>query len=103
MEQDGIEIVGDITDIETIATGRGIRRLKHLRKHYGGRRWRKLKGVAMRTCGLSTSLEKMTRLSARASSWYENRREKPSPLAIALILASVVPPDQPGVNAPVQS
>ena len=46
MEQDGVEIVGDITDIETIATGRGIRRLKHLRKRYGGRRWRKLKGVA---------------------------------------------------------
>ena len=46
MEQDGVEIVGDITDIETIATGRGIRRLKHLRKRYGGQRWRKLKGVA---------------------------------------------------------
>ena len=46
MEQDGVEIVGDIIDIETIATGRGIRRLKHLRKRYGGRRWRKLKGVA---------------------------------------------------------
>ena len=46
MEQDGVEIVGDITDIEKIATGRGIRRLKHLRKRYGGRRWRKLKGVA---------------------------------------------------------
>jgi hypothetical protein len=29
MEQDGVEIVGDITDIETITTGRGIRRLKH--------------------------------------------------------------------------
>ena len=46
MEQDAVEIVGDITHIETIATGRGIRRLKHLRKRYGGRRWRKLKGVA---------------------------------------------------------
>jgi hypothetical protein len=46
MDQDGVEIVGDITDVETIASGRGIRRLKHLRKRYGGRRWRKLKGVA---------------------------------------------------------
>ncbi len=46
MEEDGIQIVGEITDIETIATGRGIKRLKHLRKRYGGRRWRKLKGVA---------------------------------------------------------
>ena len=46
MEQDGVKIVGEIADIETIATGRGIRRLKHLRKRYGGRRWRKWKGVA---------------------------------------------------------
>jgi len=38
------EIVGDITDVEVIATGRGIRRLKHLRKRHGGKRWRKFKG-----------------------------------------------------------
>jgi hypothetical protein len=46
MDQNDVEIVGDITDVETIATGRGIRRFKHLRKRFGGRRWRKLKGVA---------------------------------------------------------
>lgn len=40
------EIVGDVTDIQVIATGRGIKRLKHLRKRYGGKRWRKLKGNA---------------------------------------------------------
>ncbi len=40
------EIVGEISDIDTIATGRGIRRLKFLRKLYGGRRWRKFKGTA---------------------------------------------------------
>lgn len=40
------EIVGDITDVEIIATGRAIRRLKYLRKRHGGRRWRKLKGNA---------------------------------------------------------
>ncbi len=40
------EIVGEITEIEVIATGRGIRRLKFLRKRYGGRHWRKLKGLA---------------------------------------------------------
>ncbi len=38
------EIVGEITEIEVIATG--IRRLKFLRKRYGGRHWRKLKGLA---------------------------------------------------------
>jgi len=46
MDEAGVEIVGDITNIETIATGRGIRRLTYLRKHFGGRKWRKLKGVA---------------------------------------------------------
>ncbi len=40
------QIVGEITEIEVIASGRGIRRLKHLRKRHGGRRWRKLKGHA---------------------------------------------------------
>jgi len=40
------EIVGEITDIETIATGSGIRILPLLRKRYGPGRWRKLKGVA---------------------------------------------------------
>jgi hypothetical protein len=40
------EVVGEISQIETIAAGRGIRRLKVLRKRYGGRHWRKLKGIA---------------------------------------------------------
>ena len=40
------EIVGLITDIETIAVGKGIRILPLLRKRYGPGRWRKLKGVA---------------------------------------------------------
>ena len=40
------EIVGDITEIETIAIGSGIRVLGYLRKHYGAGRWRKVKGVA---------------------------------------------------------
>jgi hypothetical protein len=39
-------IVGEISEIETIATGRAIRRLKFLRKRYGGRHWRKQKGMA---------------------------------------------------------
>ncbi len=40
------EIVGEITDIETIAKGRAIRDLARLRKKYGAGRWRKLKGIA---------------------------------------------------------
>ncbi len=41
------EIVGDITEAETIATGRRIRDLTRLRRLYGRGRWRKLKGVAL--------------------------------------------------------
>ena len=40
------EIVSDITDIETIAAGTGVRDRARLRKQYGRGRWRKLKGVA---------------------------------------------------------
>ena len=54
----------DITDIETIATGRGIRRLKHLRKRYGGRRWRKLKEVA--TVRVATGFPRRAEVH-----WYE--------------------------------
>ncbi len=39
------DIVGDFTDIETIAVGTGIRELKRLRRLYGVGRWRKMKGV----------------------------------------------------------
>jgi len=41
-----IEIVGEITDIKTIAVGRAIRELDSLQKTYGKGRWRKLKGLA---------------------------------------------------------
>ena len=40
------EIVSEITVVETIAAGTGIRDIKRLRKNYGKGRWRKLKGVA---------------------------------------------------------
>ena len=41
-----VEIVGEITVVETIARGRGIRDLKRLRKNYGKGQWRKVKGTA---------------------------------------------------------
>jgi hypothetical protein len=40
------EVLGDLADVETIATGRGIRELSRLRRLYGQGRWRKMKGVA---------------------------------------------------------
>ncbi len=41
------EIVGEITQIQTIAVGSSIRGLQRLRRLYGRGRWRKLKGVAL--------------------------------------------------------
>ena len=35
-----------LAEIETIATGKGVRDRNRLRKFYGGIRWRKRKGVA---------------------------------------------------------
>jgi hypothetical protein len=40
------KIIGRISDVETIASGKGIRERRRLRKLYGGQRWRKLKGTA---------------------------------------------------------
>jgi hypothetical protein len=40
------EIVGEIRDIETIATGRGMYLRRFLERAYGKGRWRKRKGKA---------------------------------------------------------
>jgi hypothetical protein len=40
------EIVGKITEIETIAVGSSIRILPVLQRRFGKGRWRKLKGIA---------------------------------------------------------
>jgi hypothetical protein len=41
-----IEIIGAVTNIEVIATGKSLRERKRLVKFYGKGRWRKLKSVA---------------------------------------------------------
>ena len=58
------EVVGEVNEVEVIATGRGIRRLKSLRKRHGGRRWRKLKGIA--TVRLTTGSIRKAEVH-----WYE--------------------------------
>ena len=40
------EVLGEISVIETIAIGEGVRALSRLRRMYGRGRWRKMKGVA---------------------------------------------------------
>lgn len=58
------EIIGEITDIETIAVGSAIRDITRLRKRYGGGRWRKLKGIA--TVRLSSGKIRLAEVH-----WYE--------------------------------
>jgi hypothetical protein len=40
------EILGEVYDIETFASGAAIRELARLRRTYGKGRWRKRKGIA---------------------------------------------------------
>jgi hypothetical protein len=42
----GFRILSDISDIETIAAGRGVYLRRHLDRTYGTGRWRKMKGLA---------------------------------------------------------
>jgi hypothetical protein len=43
----GFDVVGKISNIETIAIGNAIREINLLRETYGDGHWRKLKGIAM--------------------------------------------------------
>jgi hypothetical protein len=43
----GFKLRGEITDIEVIAVGKGVRDRRKLAKAYGRGRWRKLKGIAL--------------------------------------------------------
>jgi hypothetical protein len=46
LKSTSFDVIGQITDVETIATGAGIREIARLRKTYGRSRWRKRKGFA---------------------------------------------------------
>jgi hypothetical protein len=58
------EIIGDITDIETIAVDSTIQEIARLRQQYGTGRWRKLKGTA--TIHLPSCRTRLAELH-----WYE--------------------------------
>ena len=58
------EILGEISGVETIATGSSIRDLGRLEKRYGRGRWRKMKGVA--TVRLASGRVRRAELH-----WYE--------------------------------
>jgi uncharacterized protein with ACT and thioredoxin-like domain len=42
----GFEVLGEIRDIDTIATGRGVYIKRYLERIYGKGRWRKMKGIS---------------------------------------------------------
>jgi len=58
------EIVGEIRQVEVIATGAGVRKRKRLWKVYGRASWRKLKGIA------TIKLSDGARVTAELH-WYE--------------------------------
>ena len=58
------EIIGEITGIETFASGSGIRELPRLNKVYGKAKWRKRKGSA--NIKLSNGVTRFAELH-----WYE--------------------------------
>lgn len=41
------EVIGEITNVQTIALGRRIQQLERLKELYGKGRWRKMKGEAL--------------------------------------------------------
>jgi len=73
------KIIGRIEDVETIASGTGIRERRRLRKRYGGQRWRKLKGTA------TVKLADGTMCHAEVH-WYEAHGIGPRELKIKRIL-----------------
>ena len=46
MEPERFRLLSSIENVEVIAEGRGVRIRNYLRRVYGGRRWRKMKGIA---------------------------------------------------------
>ena len=51
------EVIGEIAHTELIAEGRGIRERGRLIKFYGGRNWRKKKGIAINKGGKRSARE----------------------------------------------
>jgi hypothetical protein len=58
------EIIGELSNVETIAVNLSIRENADLKARYGGRRWRKLKGIG--TVRLSSGSVRRAEIH-----WYE--------------------------------
>jgi hypothetical protein len=75
------EILGEISDFETIASGAGIREVARLRKLYGRGHWRKRKGVAHVRLRDST-------VHVAEVHWYEAKRHRPQGIQDQAILVN---------------
>ena len=47
MQPERFELLSDVHDVEVIAAGRGVRIRRSLQRQFGGRHWRKMKGIAV--------------------------------------------------------
>ncbi len=65
MRPKNFDILGEITEVETIAIGRSIRELDYLNRKYGRGRWRKCKGFAL------ICYKKSGRVVKAEIHWYE--------------------------------
>jgi hypothetical protein len=70
IEELDFEVIGDITNIKTIAIGNRIHDLDRLQRDYGRGRWRKLKGIAL------VRLLKSGRVREAEDHWYEAVRRE---------------------------
>jgi hypothetical protein len=64
------KIVGRISDVQKIASGKGLRERRRLRKLYGGQRWRKLR-YAMPKC-TGTKRMALAQESSRSSGFWKS-------------------------------
>jgi hypothetical protein len=62
------KIIGEITDVETIAVGNKIREIERLRRVYGRGRWRKLKGAVQ--VQLGNGRIRLAEVHWLRSTWY---------------------------------
>jgi hypothetical protein len=66
------KIIGWISDVETIVSGKGIRERRRLRKLYGGQRWRKLKGNTAVKLANGTKHMASAQKSSRSSAFWKS-------------------------------
>jgi hypothetical protein len=73
------EIIGEITGVETIAEGSGIRNLPRLRRYYGIGNWKKKKGFATVRLEDGTTVRAEICVFHAHSATYSTRIRPPSP------------------------